>query len=365
MKKLILSAFSDEYAEGLEEQCKALNGFGIKYMEMRGVNGKNVSVDAPAKLVSGRTLIPLRFLAEYSGAEVIWDGATQTVSITSEAEKTPAEKTIRDSLVYIETGVEYKNGVGVVLSEDGLIATSYPLLKDSVITKLTFNNGESYHGDIRVVGIDEGKGIVLLKVEKNGLHPVEICEEYQKGDPVFLLNIFPDGRYGTFDGTITFTDNGVFNVSATVSAGNAVFNENNEVIGLNAYKPLTHNQWSYVVIPIADVTSISRNLSMSLEELREHTYKPVPPEDLGFERENNFYTFKWAPVYNAEKYVVALTLHHDGECPWVPKKNTETYESDVNKWWVTIGDGFTYGEYKVAAVVDGEQSSWSESCRIR
>ena len=43
MKKLILSAFSDEYAEGLEEQCKALNGFGIKYMEMRGANGKNVS----------------------------------------------------------------------------------------------------------------------------------------------------------------------------------------------------------------------------------------------------------------------------------------------------------------------------------
>ena len=56
----------------------------------------------------------------------------------------------------------------------------HPLLKDSVITKLTFNNGESYHGDIRVVGIDEGKGIILLKVEKNGLHPVEICAEYQK-----------------------------------------------------------------------------------------------------------------------------------------------------------------------------------------
>ena len=40
---LILSAFSDEYADGLEEQCQALNGFGIEYMEMRGVNGKNVS----------------------------------------------------------------------------------------------------------------------------------------------------------------------------------------------------------------------------------------------------------------------------------------------------------------------------------
>ena len=41
--RLILSAFSDEYANGLEEQCQALNGFGIQYMEIRGVNGKNVS----------------------------------------------------------------------------------------------------------------------------------------------------------------------------------------------------------------------------------------------------------------------------------------------------------------------------------
>lgn len=43
MKKLILSAFSDEYTESIVEQCKALSGFRIKYMEIRGVNGKNVS----------------------------------------------------------------------------------------------------------------------------------------------------------------------------------------------------------------------------------------------------------------------------------------------------------------------------------
>ena len=43
MAKLILSAFSDEYADSLKEQCQALNGFGFGYMEMRGVNGKNVS----------------------------------------------------------------------------------------------------------------------------------------------------------------------------------------------------------------------------------------------------------------------------------------------------------------------------------
>ena len=43
MAKLIWSAFSDEYSQDLVEQCKALNGYGIEYMEARGVNGKNVS----------------------------------------------------------------------------------------------------------------------------------------------------------------------------------------------------------------------------------------------------------------------------------------------------------------------------------
>lgn len=44
MNKLILSAFADEYADNLKEQCEALNKFGIEYIELRGVNGKNVSV---------------------------------------------------------------------------------------------------------------------------------------------------------------------------------------------------------------------------------------------------------------------------------------------------------------------------------
>lgn len=44
MNKLILSAFADEYADSLKEQCEALNKFGFCYIELRGVNGKNVSV---------------------------------------------------------------------------------------------------------------------------------------------------------------------------------------------------------------------------------------------------------------------------------------------------------------------------------
>lgn len=44
MYKLILSAFADEYDDNLIKQCAALNKLGIEYIELRGVNGKNVSV---------------------------------------------------------------------------------------------------------------------------------------------------------------------------------------------------------------------------------------------------------------------------------------------------------------------------------
>ena len=50
MANLILSAFSDEYADSLVEQCKALQSFGIGYMEMRGVDGKNVSTLTTAEV---------------------------------------------------------------------------------------------------------------------------------------------------------------------------------------------------------------------------------------------------------------------------------------------------------------------------
>lgn len=49
---------------------------------LANVNDKGVPLDVPAKVVSGRTLVPLRFVSEAFGADVAWDGATCTVTIT-------------------------------------------------------------------------------------------------------------------------------------------------------------------------------------------------------------------------------------------------------------------------------------------
>ncbi len=45
------------------------------------INGERVRLDAPAQVVNGTTIVPLRFVAEALGAEVTWRPARQLVAI--------------------------------------------------------------------------------------------------------------------------------------------------------------------------------------------------------------------------------------------------------------------------------------------
>lgn len=47
------------------------------------VGGRAVVLDQPAQIIAGRTLVPVRFIAESLGAAVDWDEALRTVRITS------------------------------------------------------------------------------------------------------------------------------------------------------------------------------------------------------------------------------------------------------------------------------------------
>ncbi len=45
-------------------------------------NGEIINLDVPAKLISGRTMVPARFVADCFGVNVDWDGAMQRVLLT-------------------------------------------------------------------------------------------------------------------------------------------------------------------------------------------------------------------------------------------------------------------------------------------
>ena len=46
------------------------------------VNGKNIALDSPAFIENSRTYLPVRVVAENLGAEVSWDDATKTATLT-------------------------------------------------------------------------------------------------------------------------------------------------------------------------------------------------------------------------------------------------------------------------------------------
>lgn len=59
MGRFIISAFADEYHSGLYEQLTALNGFGIENIELRFVNGRNVSTLTAAEASNVRRELDL------------------------------------------------------------------------------------------------------------------------------------------------------------------------------------------------------------------------------------------------------------------------------------------------------------------
>jgi hypothetical protein len=65
------------------------------------VNGRQVSLDVPAMVIAGSTMVPLRFVSEALGANVDWSNATETVAINlpdnggSERPTPPADEHFR------------------------------------------------------------------------------------------------------------------------------------------------------------------------------------------------------------------------------------------------------------------------------
>lgn len=113
-------------------------------------------------------MVPLRFVADYSGASVTWDSKTYTVSIERGGAPSTPEYTTADSVVYIQTNKI--QGSGIVLSEDGLIATNFHVIENASTAQIIFNDGTIYAAasPLWVLTLAD---IALLQIDKQGLHP--------------------------------------------------------------------------------------------------------------------------------------------------------------------------------------------------
>ena len=177
------------------------------------VNGKAVSIDAPAKIRNGRTFVPLRFLAEYSGAEVTWNQSTSSVSIHSAEYMAPEKTENNDSVVYIQTNK--MQGSGIVLSADGLIATNYHVIKGAATAQFVFADGTIYQGMTTVVGLDTSADIALLRIEKTDLSAATPAFSYKVVDAVTSIGSPGGARNTVSTGTINGYDTDVISTSVS------------------------------------------------------------------------------------------------------------------------------------------------------
>lgn len=71
------------------------------------VNNQTLSLDVPAQILQGRTLVPVRFVSEALGEDVVWDASSKTVYITTNSNPVSA-----DPVTYVSARDIADNGDG-------------------------------------------------------------------------------------------------------------------------------------------------------------------------------------------------------------------------------------------------------------
>jgi hypothetical protein len=137
-------------------------------------NGESITLDVPAQLLNGRTLVPARAVAEAFGAKVDWDGKTRTVIITADLlTKAPADYYEAVPLKY-SAAESFSEGLAVVRLDGayGYIDTSG---KEAIPFK--YSSASSFREGLASVSLKEpgfgfidktGKEITPLKYDGIG-----------------------------------------------------------------------------------------------------------------------------------------------------------------------------------------------------
>jgi len=156
------------------------------------VNGTGMTLDVPAMIVNGSTMVPIRFVSEALGAQVGWMEANRLVSITTSATNTgtitSAPQRLRRVMVRANTVV--------------------PVTLDHTISTVDNRRGDKFTGTVRTDSGDEYASIPAgTKVEghimalraRNGNNPALL-------ELAFDRLRFPNGRSVKIDGSLIAMD---------------------------------------------------------------------------------------------------------------------------------------------------------------
>lgn len=160
--------------------------------EMAWVDERSVVMDAPARLIQGRTMVPLRFLSESLGASVEWVAATRTVEINTGA------------IINTETNRPPVNRTDMLIESGAVI----PVTLDEELSSNASKQGDRFNATVRsngssYAGLPAGtkiEGRVVAVTPKEGNNPGMLELDFRRA-------ILPDGRSMAITGSLIGLDN--------------------------------------------------------------------------------------------------------------------------------------------------------------
>ena len=114
----------------------------------------------------------------------------------------PADIIARVTPSVVSISTDFALGSGVVVSEDGLIATAFHLVEDAASIIVGFSDGSE--AQARLLGEDLGQDLAILKVPESGLTPIRLASsgDLRIGESVSKLG-YPSGYLEVSAGIIS------------------------------------------------------------------------------------------------------------------------------------------------------------------
>lgn len=133
------------------------------------VNSNSVVLDVPANVLNGSTMVPLRFVSEALGAQVKWEGAIKTVSISEGAMATPTGAYINN--VVHNGGNQLKTGDRLTVVANGAPESKarFEIVGLVEAISMTETSPGRYEGSYRIPrGLKAKQAVVTVTLDKDG-----------------------------------------------------------------------------------------------------------------------------------------------------------------------------------------------------
>lgn len=345
------------------------------------VNGTAVSID-PANpsvvpfIVGGRTVLPVRFVAERLGGTVDWNATTRTVTLTFAVAGTLTQLTVTEiakkveSVVYIEVAFadgKGASGSGFIISTDGRIVTNHHVIDGAISGTVTLNDKTTFT-DIKVLGWDKEGDLAIIKVAGSNMPAVTLgdSDKVVIGEAVVAIGS-PLGLQNTVSsGIVSARRDGYLQTTAPIShgsSGGALFNMYGEVIGITSAGMEEGANLGFA-IPINDVKALATNKTLTLAQFTAQTSGgtstlgtvPQPVEPAADSEVTTLTpTFQWTAVVAATRYTFWLGAGTSG------KEDSKVYSELTTSNELTLPAGILAdGEVYTWAVSAGNDTGWGD-----